>query len=179
MCWWVQLVERSLSHLAKTRENAKNHVPVLSSPSPGMPPQCSTLGPISGNRVPNCELTPYTRGKIIGLSLKGAKSTEIQDCLKITCRALRSTLSLDCLHNKGVSQPWTSQPKVYTEAEEWKVIWHVWINLKNSYTQVKKACNLSFSYQIIKKILTEHGIVNWRAKRRLFLTEEMAATRLA
>src|SRR6201999_3692512 len=111
----VQSVERSLSHLAKTRENAKNRVPVLSSPSPRMPPQRSTLGPISGNRVPNCELTPYTRGKIIGLSLKGAKLMEIQDHLKITRGALHSTLSLDCLRNEDVSQPRTGHPKVYTE----------------------------------------------------------------
>jgi len=50
-------------------------------------------------------LTPYIRGKIVGLSLKGAKPTEIQDLLKITHGALHSTLSLDQLHNKGVSQP--------------------------------------------------------------------------
>jgi len=144
-----------------------------------MPPQRSILGSISGNRVSNCELTPYTRGKIVGLSLKGAKSTEIQDRLKITRGALRSTLSLDCLRNEGVSQPRTGRPKVYTEAEERKVVRHARINPKDSYAQVKKACNLSFSHRTIKKILAEHGIVNWRARRRPFLTEEMAAARLA
>jgi hypothetical protein len=66
--------------------------------------QRSTLGPISGNQVPNYELTPYMRGKIIGLSLKGAKSMEIQDRLKITHGALRSTLSLDCLRDEDVFQ---------------------------------------------------------------------------
>ena len=45
--------------------------------SPEMPPQRSSLGSISGNQQFNCELTPYTRGKIVGLSLKGAKSTEV------------------------------------------------------------------------------------------------------
>jgi hypothetical protein len=78
----------------------------------------SSLGSISGNRQFNSELTPYTRGKIVGLSLKGAKPTEIQDLLKITRSALRSTLSLDHLRDEGVSQLQTGQPKVYTEAEK-------------------------------------------------------------
>ena len=70
-----------------------------------MSPQCSILGSVSGNHQFNCELTPYLREKAIGLSLKGAKSTEIQDLLKITYRALQSTLSLDQLYNQSVSQP--------------------------------------------------------------------------
>jgi hypothetical protein len=79
--------------------------PFVAIPTPlEMPPQCSSLGSISRNRQLNCELTSYTRGKIVGLSLKGAKPTEIQDLLKITCGALRSTLSLDQLRDEGVSQ---------------------------------------------------------------------------
>jgi hypothetical protein len=97
------------------------------------------LGSISGNRQFNGELTPYTRGKIVGLSLKGAKPTEIQDLLKITRGALCSTLSLNHLHNQGVSQSQTGWPKVDTEAEEQLIIQHVQKKLKDSYAQVKKA----------------------------------------
>ena len=125
-----------------------------------MPPQHSSLGAISGNRQFNCELTPYSRGKIVGLSLKGAKPTEIQNFLKITRSALCSTLSLDYLQDEGMSQPQTGRPKVYTEAEERLVVCHARINPKDSYTQVKKVCNLSFSHRTIKKILTNHGIIN-------------------
>ena len=84
----IQSVETSLSHLAKNARKRENRVSPLRPPLPVMPPQRSTLSSISGNRQSNCELTPYTRGKIIGLSLKGAKPTEIQDLLKITHRAL-------------------------------------------------------------------------------------------
>ena len=68
---------------------------------------------------------------------------------------------------------------MYIEAEERKVVRHVQIHPKDYYAQIKKACDLSFSHQTIKKILAKHGIVNWRARRRPFLTEEMAAARLA
>ena len=95
----LQWPETSLSHLAKTR---KKRVSPLLLPSPGMPAQHFSLGSISGNRQFNSELTPYTRGKFVGLSLKGAKLMKIQDLLKITCSALYSTLSLDHLYEKGI-----------------------------------------------------------------------------
>ena len=144
-----------------------------------MLPQRSILGSISGNRQPNCELTPYQRGKVVGLSLKGAKPKEIQDLLKISCRAIRSTLSLDDIRNEGESQLRIGRPKSYTEAEERLLLRHVRLNPKDSYAQVKEACDLSLSRNTIKKILAEHGITNWRARRRPFLTEENAAKRLA
>jgi hypothetical protein len=125
-----------------------------------MPPQRSSLSSISRNRQFNHELTLYIRGKIVGLSLKGAKSTEIQDLLKITRGALRSTLSLDQLRYEGVSQSRTGRPKAYTEGEERLVVRHAQINSKDSYAQVKKACNLSFSHRTIKRILAEYEIVN-------------------
>ena len=68
-----------------------------------MLPQRSSLGS-SGNRQFNCELTPYMRGKTMGLSLKSAKSTKIQKLLDVTCGAVQSTLSLNHLYNEGNSQ---------------------------------------------------------------------------
>ena len=144
-----------------------------------MPPQRPVLGSVSRNRQFNCELTLYMRGKAVGLSLMSAKSTKIQDLLKVSRGALRSTLTLDQLRDQGVSQLRTGWPKAYTEAEERLVVRHVQINSKDSYAQVKRACNISFSHRTIKKILAEHEIVNWRARRRTILTDENAATRLA
>jgi hypothetical protein len=45
--------------------------------------------------------------------------------------------------------------------------------------KVKVACEMACSKSTIKKILVEHGIHNWRARRRPFLTEENAVKRLA
>jgi hypothetical protein len=124
-------------------------------------------------------LTPYQRGKAVGLSLKGGKSTEIETLLNISHGALRSTLSLDQLRDEGESQLRTGRPKSYTEAEERLLIRHVRANPKDTFAQVKTACNLSCSRNTIKKILAEYSIINWRARRRPFLTEKNAAKRLA
>lgn len=93
-----------------------------------MPLQRSILGSISGNRRFNCELTPYQRGKVVGLTLKGAKSTEVQTTLNIS-----HTLSLDQLRNKGESQLRTGRPKSYIEVEERLMVHYIQINLKDLY----------------------------------------------
>ena len=59
-----------------------------------------------------------------------------------------------------MSQPQAGRPKVYTEAEERKVVRYAQIYPKDFYTLVKKAFDLSFSHQTIKRILVKHGIVN-------------------
>ena len=138
-----------------------------------MPAQRSSLGSLSGNRQFNSELTPYTRGKIVGLSLKGAKPTEIQDLLKITRGALRSTLSLDHLRDEGVSQSRTGRPKVYTEAEERLIICHVRKNPKDSYAQVKKACDLSFVIGLLRKFWQSMELLIGELEGDHFLQKKM------
>ncbi|KAF2175929.1 hypothetical protein K469DRAFT_679342 [Zopfia rhizophila CBS 207.26] len=125
-----------------------------------MPPLRTPLGPISGNRRFNHELTPYQRGIAIGLKLAGAKSKDIQVDLNISRGALRSTLSLNQLRNQGVSQARIGAPKSYIEAEERKLIRHVRLHPKDTYAQVKKACTLRCGKTTIKKILKEYGIIN-------------------
>ena len=60
-----------------------------------MQPQYPVLGSVSGNCQFNSELTLYMQGKAVGLSLKGAKSTEIQDLPKTSYGTLQSSFALD------------------------------------------------------------------------------------
>jgi len=144
-----------------------------------MPPIRTPLGAISGNRLPGYEISPYMRGKVMGQASKGATPTQIAADLKLTRSAVRYTISIDPLRNEGISQPRAARKKSYTNAEERLIIRHVRLNPKDTYKQVKEACQLSFSNSTIKRILKAHGIGNWRAKRRPLLTEEHAAKRLA
>ena len=59
------------------------------------------------------------------------------------------------------------------------MIRHVRLNPKDTYAQVREACQLSIKKGTIKKILKEYGIVNWRVRKRPFLIEKYAAKRLA
>jgi hypothetical protein len=172
-------VSESLSHLA---ENAKNRV--QRDPPPSlvhltMPPQRSVLGTISGNRAFNHQLSPYQRGRIVGLTAKGEKSRAIEDLLDVSRGAVRSTLDFDHVPHEDNSQVRSSQPKEYLEATVRRIIRHVRLYPKDLYTELITACNLSIKRTTIKTILSQHGIINWRARRRPLLTEANAAKRLA
>jgi hypothetical protein len=144
-----------------------------------MPPQRSILGSISGNRAFNHQLSPYQRGKIIGLTHSGEKSRDIQSLLNGSRGAVRSTLKLDSLGLEGNTQLRSGRPKCYLEATERKILQHVRLHPKDTYTQVILACELTIKSGTIKSILSQHGITNWRARRRPLLTEANAAKRLA
>src|SRR5436305_12886331 len=117
--------------------------------------------------------------KVMSQASKGATLTQIMTDLKLTCSAIQYTISIDPLHNKGIFQPHAAQKKSYTNVEKCLIIHYVCLNPKDTYKQVKEACQLSFSNSIIKRILKMHDIGNWRAKCHPLLTEEHAAKRLA
>ena len=83
-----------------------------------MPPQRSVLGTISGNRAFNHQLSPFQRGKVIGLTIGGKKSSFIEELLDVSRGAIRSTLTLDHLRDDGNPQFRTGRPLEYIEADE-------------------------------------------------------------
>jgi transposase len=143
-----------------------------------MPPQRSPLGPISGNRLLGAHLSPYARGVIAGKASAGAKPSEIAAELELEYSTVYRTIQLDLTRHEGASLPRTPRKKSYTEADERILLRHVRLNPKDTYAKIKIACGLACSKSTLRKILKEHGITNWRAKRRPFLTEKNAAARL-
>ena len=143
-----------------------------------MPPQRSPLGPISGNRLLGAHLSPYARGVIAGKASAGAKPSEIAAELKLEYSTVYRTIQLDLARHEGASLHRTPRKKSYTEADERILLRHVRLNPKDTYAMIKIVCGLACSKSTLRKILKEHGITNWRAKRRPFLTEKNAVARL-
>jgi hypothetical protein len=123
-----------------------------------MPPQRIPLGLISGNRQFNCELTPYQRGVAIGMTFKGAKSSEIEVTLDCSCGALRSIPKFAQLRDEGQSQTRTGAPESYTDTDKRNLLRHIRKNPKDSYAKAQKACGMKCSKSTIKRILVKHGI---------------------
>jgi hypothetical protein len=144
-----------------------------------MPPSRTPLGAISGNRFKGCEISPYMRGKVVGKASEGRNPYQIARDLKLNRETVRYTLQQDGLRNDGHSLPRKPRKKAYTDHEERLLVRHVRLNPKDTYKQVITACNLRCKITTIKKILKQHGICNWRAKKRPELTEAHAAARLA
>ena len=66
--------------------------------------QRTPLGLLDNNRTFNHEMTPYQRGVAVGMRLSGRSNAQIQANLKISRRALRSTLTKDELRYEGKNQ---------------------------------------------------------------------------
>jgi hypothetical protein len=144
-----------------------------------MPIPRTPLGPRSVNRVSKTDTSPYTRGQAVGMTRAGVKPGAIMSALNLTRGALRSTLEFKDVRPHGKSLPKSGRPIETSEADERKLLRHVRLNPKDTYEQVREACGLSIHRDAIKRILSRHGIINWRARRRPFLTEVNAAKRLA
>ena len=139
----------------------------------------SPLASISGNLRRGLELSPYERGEIKGLNRGGFKVPEIARLKNIPISTVRSTLSLDELRTNGESQPRSGRPKAYTPSDERLILRIARAYPKLTYRELLSQCGLEIHPNTVKKILKEHGIQNWKCKRRPFLTPELAAKRLA
>ena len=144
-----------------------------------MPPQRTPLAPKSLNVIPGKHISPYLRAKIAGKAEAGVRPAELTQEYGLEYSTVWRTIQLDLKRHEGESLPKAPRKKSYTEAEERLLLRHIRLNPKDTYAEVKRACRLACSRSTIKKILDEHGIHNWRAKRRPFLTEKNAAKRLA
>ncbi|KAG4427249.1 hypothetical protein IFR05_017268 [Cadophora sp. M221] len=133
-----------------------------------MPPQRTPLAATSGNRGKGYELSLYLRGQILGQARRYTNPYEIARDLKLNFSTIKYTIKQEPLCDDGKSLPRKPRGKSYTvAAEERKLLRHVRLHPKDTYQEVITACSLSCKETAVKKILKEHRITNWRAKRRL------------
>jgi hypothetical protein len=144
-----------------------------------MPLQRTPLTLCDGNTPRKGELSEFERGRIIGMHDGGAKKAVIQRFYSHPYSTVTDTIRNNELRNNGHSIPRSGAPKCYTDAEERLILRHVRRFPKDTYEQVITACAVTFKKGTIKKILKEHGIKNWKCKRRPFLTQKNANKRLA
>ncbi|KAG9244278.1 hypothetical protein BJ878DRAFT_567709 [Calycina marina] len=144
-----------------------------------MPPQRKPLGSGSDGRFLGQHLSPYFRGRIAGKAEEGATPAKLANELQREYSTVFRTIQKDSERHEGRSLPRTSRKKSYSERDERVLLGHARPSPKDSYEQAIKACDLGRKRDTVRKILAEHGIANWKAKRRPFLTEEYAAKRLA
>ena len=144
-----------------------------------MPPQRTPLRSTSGNSRKGPELTPYQRGQISGAKTAGSTPTEISREYELPYSTITSTLKVQDQRTEGASLPRPGRHVCYTPSEERKVLRHVRANPRQTYAELIEACGLSCHKNTVKAILRKHGIQNWIAKRRPYLTPAHAAQRLA
>jgi hypothetical protein len=137
------------------------------------------LGAISGNQRDRVHLNPYQRGQIAGKASEGAKPADIAADLNLTRSIIYYIFQQDELRDNSISLPRIPRKKSYTDTEERLCVCYCRINPKDTYQQVIDACGLSYKKTTVKKILKKYSMANWRAKKRLELTEAHALKQLA
>ncbi|PQE13238.1 transposable element tc3 transposase protein [Rutstroemia sp. NJR-2017a BBW] len=136
-----------------------------------MPPQRTSLTPISGNRVKGGELTKYERGLIVGTSIGGLTPREIEIEFNTSRGAVRRTLELQHIHQDGDSLPRLGAKLRYSPRDRHALLAHIRKYPKATFDQQRKDLGLKMSN-------TLHGITYWHAKKRPELKQEHADTRL-
>jgi hypothetical protein len=142
-----------------------------------MPPR-TPLGIIDGNRRPGGELTPYQRGKIEGACSAGSSFPDAASLVKCDPRTARSTLLLAPERLDGHIKPRTGRPKLYDVRFERRVLRLARWNAKMTYEDMKMQLDTYLSRDTLRRILQEHGLFSWLAKKRPYLTEAAVKKRI-
>jgi len=118
------------------------------------------------------------RGRIAGRAAAGQKAPTITKDLNLVLGTVKYTIWQDKLHNNGHTLPKKPRQKTYTPHQKRLLVRYVWLYSKDTYIEVIIAYNIDYKTSMIKTIFKKYSITNWRAKKRLKLTEAHAAARL-
>ena len=91
------------------------------------------LGPITPNIIRRKELTPYTRGFILGQLTAGVKQADVAKALNLSRATVRITLLRANIRINGELIKRSSKPKVIDDRNERIILRLVRINLKQTY----------------------------------------------
>lgn len=139
-----------------------------------MPP----LGEISGNSRRGPEMTPYERGRMVQGNCDGLSIHEIGRQLNRPYETIKSSLKVIPVRKDGESLPRNGAPSLLTERQTRAILHTVYRTPKVSYKDLLTQVGLGPRNQYtVYRCLKEHGITNWRSKKRPFLTSGAAKIR--
>jgi hypothetical protein len=111
------------------------------------------LGPISSNIIRKKQLSPFSRGKVIGAHLVGARPAVIARLLSLSDSTVRRTISNAEYRPHGTPLPKPGRPIESSVQDERSILRFIRSNPKSKYSAIKEACALTISHSAIKRIL--------------------------
>jgi hypothetical protein len=136
------------------------------------------LAQISGNTSTTKELSPYSRGLIIGKYEAVVSLSQISESLAIPSSTVFDTIQQNSKRNNGKSIPRPGRPKSYTERDKRHIIQLIKRDPFIKYEDIRERTGLNLSSTTFLSILQDSGYGHWRAKKRPKLTKEHAKLRL-
>jgi hypothetical protein len=123
---------------------------------------------------PRRELSEFERGAIFGCNLAGWSQSEIARHFGFP-RTTVQTVLLNPILDRNAR---TGRLSSFSVRDERSILREIRKNPKISYQNLNQILPEPVSQATLYRMLKRHGISNWVAKKRPFLTEEMATNRL-
>ena len=143
-----------------------------------MPPR-TPLGPITPNTIrKRTELSPRKRGQILGMRDAGTPVSRIARVLNTPQTTIFTTLRRHEQRPHGKSMPRAGRPKVLDLRDQRTILRIIRLDPRITYRRLIEQSGVTCSQRTVQRMLKEHGIKNWVAKKHSLLTEEHAAIRL-
>lgn len=142
-------------------------------------PQRSPLREIPLNHVANHELSPCTRSKLYATATAGKATHSIARDTGLARSTLRSTFKRVSNTQSYKSQPRTGRPKALSPRDSAHILRFARLNRQCTYSKLQKLVDPNPSHHTVWRLLKRNDIINWRSKKRPYLTEAHARLRLA
>ena len=142
-------------------------------------PRRRPLGDIPVNCAPCTELSNDTKQRLLGRALAGQSGDEIATAESLPKSTVNTSLQNAITRGTTANKPRSGQPKKYTDQDERRVLRYARYHPKWTYSDLTKHTGLDLHPHTFRAILQKHGIINWRCKRRPYITASHARQRLA
>ena len=137
------------------------------------------LSAISTNRRPNTQLSPGRKRAILTLHNAGHKNHEIATLECLPPSTISTTIAKATTRQTLDNKPRTGRACGYTQRDINKVLRYARMHPLWTYNELIRETGWESSPRTLRILLKSHGILNWRAKRRPYLTAQHARLRLA
>ena len=151
--------QKSSRNLVKSRKIAthQNHA-LISTSHHAM--NRTPLGPINGNKTHRKELTPFTRGFILGKLTSDVIPPQIKREIHAPHSIIRSVLRASEWQEEGASKPRSGRPTIVIERARRYIIRYTRNNPKIIYLKLCLTADIEFNRSTIYRILKEYRLAN-------------------
>ncbi|KAJ5129199.1 uncharacterized protein N7515_005238 [Penicillium bovifimosum] len=135
------------------------------------------LRPINLNRVKGTELTPHLRGKISSQAEIGIPTATIARHFGLSPSTIQYTLEQEHARADGKTCPRSGRPPILSEGDKRLILRLIKRDPFIVYREIRDQSGLTASDDTLLRLVKSSGYGHWKARKRPFLTPEVAAPR--
>ena len=132
---------------------------------------------LTAGRQPGQELSPFARAAIVGAVAAGASQSAVARAFCIDRKAVQRALQRFESSTSFGAKPRTGRPEVLTRREKRYIIQLAKRKPRLSIQMLTDTLDTRISRSTVRRVLRQHRMRKWRAKKRIPLTKAVARER--